>query len=194
MFYLYARVSSKKQLLEGNGLEAQIKAMKEKYPTGEVISEQFTGGVVLERPKFKELIEKVKPGDTICVAKLDRIARNVSEGLEVIQELFKKDVAVHVLNVGLLENSTMGRFFITTMLAVAEMEKETIKERLMSGKEIARQSEDFTEGRPPKYTEAQLERALELKEQGLTYDQVKAKTGIGKTTLWSYMKKVKEVS
>ena len=188
MVYLYARVSSKKQLNEGNGLQAQIKAMKERYPDGKVITEQFTGGVVLERPKFKKLLNEVVAGDTICVAKLDRMARNVTEGLEVIQELFEKNVYVHVLNVGLLENSTMGRFFITTMLAVAEMEKENIKERLMAGKEIARLSKDFIEGRPLKYTEEQLQRALELKEQGMTYEQVKKETGIGKTTLWSYKK------
>lgn len=192
MIYLYARVSSKKQLLEGNGLESQIKQMKEKYPHGELVSEQFTGGVVLERPKFKELIEKVQPGDTICVAKLDRIARNVAEGLEVIQELFKKDVAVHVLNVGLLENSTMGRFFITTMLAVAEMEKETIKERLMGGKEIARQSEDYKEGRPAKDQEL-LEKAYEMKLNGAGLQEIQQETGVSKSTLYRYIKNLKEV-
>ena len=187
MVYLYARVSSKKQLKEGNGLEAQIKQMQAKYPHGEVVPEQFTGGVVLERPIFKELIEKVQPGDTICVAKLDRIARNVSEGLEVIQDLFKKDVAVHVLNVGLLENSTMGRFFITTMLAVAEMEKETIKERLMGGKEIARQSENFKEGRPPKDLEL-LEKAYEMKVNGAGLKEIQEATGVSKSTLYRYIK------
>ena len=76
-----------------------------------------------DSPKFNELIEKLEEGDTLVVTKLDRLARNTVEGIEVIESLFAKGVKVHVLNVGLLENTTMGKFFLTTMLAVAEMER-----------------------------------------------------------------------
>ncbi|MGL5328350.1 MAG: recombinase family protein [Peptostreptococcaceae bacterium] len=188
MIYGYARVSSKKQLNEGNGLEAQIKTIKEKYPHAEITTEQYTGGVVLERPKFKELVDKLKDNDTLVVTKLDRIARNTQEGLEIVQQLFRKGVAVHVLNVGLLEDSTMGRFFLTTMLAIAEMEKETIRERLLGGREIARTKEGYQEGRPAKYSKEDYEKAAKLKQEGKTYAQVKELTGIGKTGLWDYMK------
>ena len=54
---------------------------------------------------------------------LDRLARNTKEGLEIIESLFEKFVKVHVLNVGLLENIPMGRFFLQTILAVAEKEE-----------------------------------------------------------------------
>ncbi|MBA2876897.1 DNA invertase Pin-like site-specific DNA recombinase [Anoxybacillus caldiproteolyticus] len=46
------------------------------------------------------------------VTKLDRFSRNTKEGIEIIESLFEKNVKVHVLNVGLLENTTMGRFFL----------------------------------------------------------------------------------
>lgn len=83
------------------------------------------------------------------VTKLDRLARNVSEGIELIRALFKKDVKVHVLNIGLLENTSMGNFFITTLLAVAELERNMIIERTQAGKEVARTKAGFREGRPP---------------------------------------------
>jgi len=55
--------------------------------------------------------------------KLEQVARNTKEGIEIIESLFQKGVKAHVLNVGLLENITMGRLFLQTLLAVAEMNK-----------------------------------------------------------------------
>ena len=81
-----------------------------------IIEEQFTGKTTA-RPKFEELIKrKLQNGDTLIVTKLDRFARNVSEGISTIRYLFDKGVKVHVLNVGLLENTAMGNFFITTLI------------------------------------------------------------------------------
>ena len=63
------------------------------------------------------------------VTRLDRLARNVSEGIELVRELFRRQIKVHVLNVGLLEDTAMGNFFLTTLLAVAELERSMIIER-----------------------------------------------------------------
>ena len=140
MIYGYARVSAKTQL-KGNSLEEQRNELKR---TGckVIIEEQFTGKTTL-RPKFDELVHKtLQSGDTLVVCKLDRFARNVTEGISnvtegisVIRELFGKGVKVHVLNVGLLENTAMGNFFITTLLAVAELERCMILERTNAGRE-----------------------------------------------------------
>ena len=67
--------------------------------------------------------------DTLTVTKLDRLARNSKEGIAIIDDLFKRNIKVHVLNVGLLENTTMWRFFFQIILAVAEMERNMIIER-----------------------------------------------------------------
>ena len=113
---------------------------------------QFTGKTIA-RPKFEELInQQLQSGDTLIVCKLDRFARNVSEGVTTIKKLFNKGVRVHVLNVGLLENTAMGNFFITTLLAVAELERCMILERTASGKEIARMRSGYKEGRPKQIT------------------------------------------
>ena len=186
MIYGYARVSSKTQL-HGNSLEEQTVTLKENGASC-IVAEQYTGKTT-SRPKFKELIDKLNGGDTLMVTKLDRLARNVSDGIDLIRELFKKDVKVHVLNVGLLENTAMGNFFITTLLAVAELERSMIIERTQAGKEVARTKDGFREGRPP-VPQKKLQYALELLKEH-SYKEVVEATGISKATLWRAKQKEK---
>jgi DNA invertase Pin-like site-specific DNA recombinase len=175
MKYGYARVST-----TGQDLEVQLQAL-EKESCDKIYSEKFTG-TKADRPQFKEVLSLLKEGDTLVVTKLDRLARNTVEGIEIVKDLFSKGVRVHVLNVGLLEDTTMGRFFLTTLLAVAEMERNLIVERTQEGKAIARQKADFKEGRPKVYGKKQVSHALELLETH-SYKQVEEITGISKSTL-----------
>ena len=176
--YGYARVSSKKQL-HGNSLEEQTTTLTANGATS-ITAEQFTGKTT-SRPKLQALIDSLQSGDTLMVTKLDRFARNVTEGIELIRALFKKGVKVHVLNIGLLENTSMGNFFITTLLAVAELERNMIIERTIAGKEVARTKAGFREGRPP-LPEKKLLYALELLKDH-SYKEVSDITGISKATL-----------
>lgn len=185
MRYGYARVST-----SGQDLEVQIRTL-ESEGCDVIYSEKFTG-TKRDRPKLDELISKLSSGDTLIVTKLDRLARNTIEGMEIVKELFDKGVRVHVLNVGLLENTTMGKFFLTTLLAVAEMERNMIVERTQEGKMLARQSPDFKEGRP-RTSKAKLNHAIDLLEQH-TYKQVVEMTGISKSTLIREVKRRKESS
>ena len=104
MIYGYARVSTVSQ-----ELEAQLQALESEGATI-IYKEKFTG-TKSDRPQLNELLSKLKEGDKLVVTKLDRLARNTKEGIEFIEQLFAKGVKVHVLNVGLLEDTTMGRFF-----------------------------------------------------------------------------------
>lgn len=116
------------------------------------------------------------------MTKLDRLARNTKEGVEVIENLFDRGIKVHVLNVGLLENTTMRWFFLTTLLAIVEMERNLIVERTQEGKALAKQRDDFREGRPRNHTKQQVQHALKLLETH-TYKEVEVMTGITKRTL-----------
>lgn len=175
MKYGYARVSTIAQDLtvQTNHLENEGCEV--------IYKEKFTG-TKTDRPEFNRLLGELKEGDTLVVTKLDRLARNTKEGIEIIEGLFARGVKVHVLNVGLLENTTMGKFFLQTMLAVAEMERNMIIERTQEGKALAKQSDDFREGRPRKYSKKQVDHALELLKT-MTYKQVEEATGIPKRTL-----------
>lgn len=175
MIYGYARVSTTAQ-----DLESQLQTL-EKEGAAIIFREKFTG-TSTDRPQFNLLLEKLQEGDKLIVTKLDRLARNTKEGIEIIENLFARGVKVHVLNVGLLENTTMGRFFLQTMLAVAEMERNLIVERTQEGKAIAKQNPNFREGRPKKYTKYQLDHAMQLLEEN-SFKQVEAMTGISMSTL-----------
>lgn len=189
MIYGYARVSTKGQQINGNSLEEQRIKLSE-IGCNEIIEEQFTGATT-DRPLFDELINNLKRGDTLAVTKLDRFARNVKEGIELIKELFNKEVKVHVLNVGLLENSPMGNFFITTLLAVAELERSMIAERVQAGKAVARTKAGFREGRPPTDS-IKLNHAVELINVGHSYKEVVAMTGISKSTIIRAVKRYRD--
>ena len=173
--YGYARVST-----TGQDLEAQLQMLEHEGATA-IYREKFTG-TSTDRPELNKLLVQLQQGDKLIVTKLDRLARNTKEGIEIIESLFERDVKVHVLNVGLLENTTMGKFFLQTLLAVAEMERNIIIERTQEGKAIARQKEGYKEGRPKKFLKVQLDHAMELKKT-YSFKQVAEMTGISIATL-----------
>ena len=90
---------------------------------------------------------------------------------------------MHILNMGLVENTLTGNLILTVMLAFAEYERGMIVERTQTGKAAARQDPNFRDGRPKKFTPQQIRLALELLEQGRTYRQITELTGISKSTL-----------
>lgn len=144
----YARVSSKGQETKGNSLEDQKNKLIEAGCAEEdIVLETYTG-TKMDRPKFTELLDELESGDTLVVCKLDRFARTVREGLEVVEELKNRGVKVHILNMGLIEDTPMGNLILTVMLAFAQFERDTIVERTQAGKAVAREREDYTEGRP----------------------------------------------
>ena len=164
MIYGYARVSTATQGRDGNSLEDQVAAL-ERYGCQEIIKEAFTGKT-MERPKFKKLLAILQAGDTLVVCKLDRFARTAIEGVQTVRELFDRGIRVHILNMGLIENTLTGNLILTVMLAFAEYERGMIVERTQTGKAVARQDPNYHEGRPRKYTACQLHHAIELPPSG----------------------------
>lgn len=181
--YGYARVST-----AGQSLESQIEALKAQGC--EVIySEKFTG-TKTDRPEFQRLLSELKAGDTLIVTKLDRFARSTKEAIEIIGDLFERGVRVHILNMGVVENTPTGRLIFTIMSAFAEFERDLIVERTQEGKAIAKQRPNFREGRPRKFSKEQIKHALELLETH-SYTQVERMTGISKSTLIRRKKEAK---
>lgn len=180
MNYGYARVSSTKQYVAGNGLEEQI-AKLEESGCEEICKEQFTGKTI-NRPVLKELLQKLQSGDIFTVTKLDRFARSVTEGIEPIREMIARGITVKILNMGTLENTPVGNLLITMLMGFAEFERDLIMERTRAGREIARTKAGYREGRPP-IPAIKINNALKLLDDGNTYKEVTAITGISKSTL-----------
>lgn len=189
MIYGYARVSTKGQL-DGNSIEEQSGKIIEKYGKVKVYEESYSAKTS-DRPIFKKVLEELQSGDTLVVTKLDRFCRNVKEGLETIDMLMSKGVNIHILNMGLIEDTPMGRLIVTNLLAFAEFERSMIVERTQGGKAVAkanaeRQGVKFKEGRPKAYTKKQLDNALSMLTVNggdKSYNEVAELLGISKSTL-----------
>lgn len=186
MIYGYARVSTKGQAKDGNSLEAQEKALRESG-ANEIYVDAFTG-TKTDRPEFDKLMYKIQKGDTLIVTKLDRFARSMTQGSELVSDLVEKGIKVYILNIGVMDNTPSSKLIRNVFFAFAEFERDMIVERTMEGKAIAKQNPDFREGRPKKYSRKQIEHALELLESN-SYKQVEDMTGISKSTLIRAKKK-----
>lgn len=175
MKYGYARVSTVHQ-----DLESQLQLLENEH-CDKIYSEKFTG-TKADRPKCQELLSILQSGDTLVVTKLDHFARSAADAIKIFKQLFEKGVRVHVLNMGIVENTPTERLIFNIMNSFAEFECHMIVERTQEGKAIAKQRDDFREGRPNKYTKKQIENALKLLENH-SYTQVEDLTGISKSTL-----------
>ena len=181
MIYGYARVSTATQGRDGNSLEEQENALRAQG-CEVIITEAYTGKT-MARPKFQALLEQLQSHDTLVVCKLDRFARTTIEGVQTIRDLFDRGIRVHILNMGVIEDTLTGNLILTILLAFAEYERGMIVERTQTCKAIARQSPEFRDGRPKKFSPTQLKLALELLGAGKSYKQVQMLTGISKSTL-----------
>lgn len=180
MIYGYARVSTHGQSRDGNSLEAQSQELK-RAGAVEIFSDAFTG-TKTDRPELNRLMVQMQDGDTIVVTKLDRIARNLKQGIELIDELNERGIKVNVLNMGTIDNTSTGKLIRNIMLSLAEWERDMIVRRTQEGKQIAKKKPGYREGRPKKYNRAQTTHALELLKDH-SYSQVADMTGISKATL-----------
>ena len=182
----YARVST-----TGQDLAAQLETLQAEGC--EMIYKDKYTGTRADRPEFQDMLKALRTGDTLVVTKLDRFARNTKEGIEIVQDLFNRDIKVHVLNVGLLENTSMGNFFLTTMLAVAELERNMIVERTGEGRERAKKQGKHMgrHGRPKK----DIERALKLYDErdtnGMSVNDIVELTKVPRATVYHEVNKRK---
>ena len=187
MIYGYARVSTIGQT-DGNSFEDQTKLITERYHDAEMFYEAESGAAV--RPVFISILDKLEVGDVLVVTKLDRFCRTVKDGLGYIDQVREKGAIIHILNMGIVENTPMGNLIVTQLLAFAEFERAMIKERTAAGKAVARQKEGYREGRPTKET-PNFENFVKKQKEGLmTVDECCKVLGIGRSTWYSRAKQV----
>ncbi|KAA0941072.1 recombinase family protein [Sporosarcina sp. ANT_H38] len=157
MKYVYCRVSTASQ-----DLDLQLPTL-DSEGCDKIYSEKSTG-TKAGRPQFVELLPLLKKGDTLVVTKLERFASSTEDGVNLIKELLSKRFKVHILNMGLAEDKSIGRLILRTLSA------------------IAKQNPNFREGWPKKFTKKQVAHALQLLKTN-SYTQVQVITGISKSIL-----------
>lgn len=191
MIYGYARVSTRGQAKDGNSLDGQ---REELLNNGceEIYSDSYTG-TKMDRPQFTVLYNKLKAGDRLVVTKLDRFARTAGEGIIAVNELLNRGVSVHILNMGLIDNTPTGTLLVNVLLAFAQFERDMIVERTTAGKEIAKANNpEWREGRKKIQLDGNaFSELLEKNKKGeLTVDECCEQLGIKRGTWYNRLKRV----
>ena len=185
--YGYARVSTVKQ-----DLSSQVENLK-RAGAVKIFKDKYTG-TTANRPEFDKLMAKIKSGDTLIVTKLDRLARNTQDALNIVKKMNAEGVILRVLNIGTIDNSPSGRLIFTVFSAFAEFERDLIVSRTQEGKAWAKANNpNFHEGMPRKYNQEQIDFAWKLHTQDhMSYSEISKKLGISKATIYRRFSELKQ--
>lgn len=185
--YGYARVSTAQQ-----DYATQIEDLKRAGVT-KIFKDKYTG-TTADRPEFDKLMAKIKNGDTLIVTKLDRLARNTQDALNIVKKMNAEGVILRVLNIGTIDNSPSGRLIFTVFSAFAEFERDLIVSRTQEGKAWAKANNpNFHDGMPRKYDQEQINFAWKLHTQEhMSYAEISKKLGMSKATIYRRFRELRD--
>ena len=202
--YGYCRVSTTEQVDGGVSLDAQQRqivgyAMMRGWEIAEQFIERAVSGSVplAERPQGQRLLAAVEKGDVIITAKLDRAFRSAADALTVLEELKDQGVGLHMIDLGGdVCGNGISKMVFTILSAVAENERDRIRERIRDAKRhLASQGIyaggkrpygwDVVEGKlvPNVDEQAMLEDMRAMRRDGATYRVIGAAVGLGHKTV-----------
>ena len=185
--YGYARVSTAQQ-----DYATQIEDLKRAGAT-KIFKDKYTG-TTADRPEFDKLMAKIKNGDTLIVTKLDRLARNTQDALNIVKKMNAEGIILRVLNIGTIDNSPSGRLIFTVFSAFAEFERDLIVSRTQEGKAWAKANNpNFHDGMPRKYDQEQINFAWKLHTQDhMSYSEISKKLGMSKATIYRRFRELRD--
>jgi putative DNA-invertase from lambdoid prophage Rac len=200
----YARVSTDDQANDGSSLDTQQQqiigyAMMKGWQVAEHFVERGVSGSIplIDRPEGKRLLTTVGKGDVIITAKLDRAFRSALDALEVLEELKERGIGLHMIDLGGdVTGNGMSKMVFTILAAVAEGERDRIRERIRDAKRhLAAQGISSGGSRPfgfdvvldgkikrlvPNGAEMEIiERMQTMRRDGATFRAIGAVTGHG---------------
>jgi DNA invertase Pin-like site-specific DNA recombinase len=183
----YARVSTAEQ-----NLHLQIDALKQ---IGcEKIYEEKVSSTKAERIQLIQALEYAREGDVIVVWKLDRLSRSLQNLLEIVSKLEKRGIGLKSLHENIDTTTPTGKLIFHIFGALAEFEKDVIKERTKAGL-VAARARGRVGGRPVKLNAKQIKQMKALYDDGTTsINEIVSLFNISKWTLYNYLKQFKTVN
>jgi DNA invertase Pin-like site-specific DNA recombinase len=170
----YARVST-----QGQSLDQQLAVLTD-AGCSETYGEKISSTVPSHRrPALVDALAALQPGDTLVVAKLDRLGRTQSEVVARLAELSEHGIFVETLD-GLLNTAALGRMaplVIGLLTGLAEVERNLIQERSRESVEYRRRTGGKLGGRPP-IPESRRELVQRLRQEGKSYREISEVCGI----------------
>ena len=171
----YARISTCEQ-----NFNLQIDALKNEGC--ENIFKDIISGAKDDRPGLEDLIHYIRPGDTLVVWRLDRLGRTMKFLINFINDLEKKGIHFKSITEGIDTDTISGKLTYHLFGALAEFERNVIRERSIAGQTAARARGVFG-GRPTKLDTAKQKVAFQLYESKTTSGkQISSFVGISKPT------------
>jgi DNA invertase Pin-like site-specific DNA recombinase len=173
----YARVSTREQ-----NLDLQLKALK-KAECARIFREKLSGAT-RHRPEFQRMLDQIRPGDTIIVWKLDRLARSTRDLLGTMETIHEAGGKFQSLSEPWANTTThAGKMIMTVFAGIAEFERDLIRERTGAGREAAKQR-GVRFGRPRKLNAEQVELASQLLAQGKAVRDIARTFAVHEATIY----------
>ena len=143
----------------------------------------------LNRPELERLQCDIFRGEieTVVVWKLDRLSRNLRDGINVLADWCDRGLRVVSVTQQIDFNGTLGKMLAVVLLGVAEMEQETRRERQAAGIAAAKERGSVYNGRKSGTTKAKPNRASELRSKGLADSEIATALGISRRTVQRYL-------
>lgn len=176
----YARVSTRDQ-----NPDLQLDALRQ--AGCERIFEEKASGAQRDRPELTAALDYIRPGDTLVVWKLDRLARSLKQLLETVEDLDARGIGFRSLTEAIDTTTPGGRLVFHLFAALAEFERSLIRERIAAGLEAAQARGRFA-GRPPALSTDDLTAAKAmLRDPKITVEKVAKQLGVAPSTLYRHL-------
>ena len=177
----YARVSTADQ-----SMDMQIDALKESGC--EKIYTDVASGAKTERIELIKALEHLRKGDILVVWKLDRLGRSLKHLIEVVSSLDDRSIGFKSLKENIDTTTSCGKLIFHIFGALAEFEREIIRERTKAGLKAAR-ARGRLGGRPRKMDKNKIQMVQTLYDANkLSVDEICKQVGISRGTLYRYLK------
>ena len=176
----YARVSTHDQ-----NLDLQKDALQ-KAGCEKIFVDELSGAAVA-RPGLQQAMDALREGDVLVVWRLDRLGRSLRNLLELVAQLEERKVGFRSLQESMDTSSSGGKLIFHVFGALAEFERNLIRDRTNAGLASAR-ARGRTGGRPKKLDEKQRQLAMRLYNEGNPVNEICQTMKIAKPTLYRYLR------
>jgi DNA invertase Pin-like site-specific DNA recombinase len=184
----YARVSTQDQNL---GLQRDS---LDRVPCDKIFEDQGVSGSTMERPGLEAALSHLREGDVLVIWKLDRLGRTIRGLIDLVGQLRERGVGFRSLTEGFDTSTPGGRLVFHIFAALAEMERDLIRERTRAGLTAAR-ARGRTGGRRPKITPQRLKHARALlNDPDASVDEVAGTLGVHRATLYRALSHEAEIN
>lgn len=173
----YARVSGADQ-----DPSAQLEALRRAGVPDERLVTDHASGARTDRPGLTRLLAEMESGDVLTVWKLDRLGRSLSHLVHVVEQLGERGIQFRSLTEALDTTNASGRLLFHVVGAVAEFERDLVRERTQAALAAAR-AKGRPLGRPSRVTEHQFRLIHRMADAGATHGVIASTTGLSRAVV-----------